>query len=429
MSKRIRELQARKAQLVKDARAITDKAAAAGVDLTEEEQKQFDTISASIVSVTRSIEREQMLAAEEAQLGVESAGIVLETQENVEKDPKRGFKSFGMFAQAVRRASSPGAQPDQRLLIGAAAPTTFGSEGVGQDGGFAVPPDYAREIWTMSLGEDSLLPMTDGVELGDSNSMVFPKDETTPWGTDGIRAYWQAEAGVVNATKPKLGTRTLRLHKLMALVPLTDELLADQNALGSYLPSKVADSIRWKANEAIMFGNGNGQPQGFMNGAALVVVAKEAGQATLTLQAMNLAKMIARLPAGSYPRSVWIVNNDVLPALFTLTLGNYPIYLPMNSGVQGNPYGTLLGRPILISQHAASFTNQGDVILVDGKFIQSITKAGGMQSATSMHLYFDADATAFRTTFRVDAQPKIAAAINPAKGANTLSPFVTLQAR
>jgi hypothetical protein len=46
-----------------------------------------------------------------------------------------------------------------------------------------------------------------------------------------------------------------------------------------------------------------------------------------------------------------------------------------------------------------------------------------------VHLYFDADATAFRTLFRVDGAPKIAAAISPAKGSTTLSPFVVLAAR
>jgi HK97 family phage major capsid protein len=427
MSKQLRELQARKAKLVNEASAITKAAADANRDLTAEEQTQFDAIAAKIRDTNAAITREEFLIEQQRSITVE--GEILSTEDNAEKDMKRGYKTFGEFAQAVRVASQPQGTVDSRLLIGAAAPTTFGGEGVGQDGGFAVPPDFAREIWTMSLGEDSFLPLTDNTELGNTNSMVFPKDETVPWGTDGIRAYWQVEAAAATATKPKLGLRTLRLHKLMALVPLTDELIADQNALGSYLPSKIADSIRWKVNEAILFGNGNGQPAGLMNSAALIVVAKESGQATLTLQVANVAKMVARLPAGSFGRAVWLLNNDVLPALFTLTLGNYPIYLPMNQGAQYNPFGTLLGRPIIVSQHAASFTNQGDIALVDFKFVQAITKAGGMQSATSMHLYFDADATAFRTTFRVDTQSKIAAALNPAKGSNTLSPFVTLQAR
>jgi hypothetical protein len=46
-----------------------------------------------------------------------------------------------------------------------------------------------------------------------------------------------------------------------------------------------------------------------------------------------------------------------------------------------------------------------------------------------MHLYFDADLTAFRTTFRMDGQSKLASPISPAKGSASLSPFVQLGAR
>jgi len=121
-----------------------------------------------------------------------------------------------------------------------------------------------------------------------------------------------------------------------------------------------------------------------------------------------------------------------LPALFTLTLGNYPIYLPVGinvGGIQVSPYGSLLGRPVFVSQHANTFSGQGDVLLADLSYYQTITKAGGMQTATSMHLYFDADLTAFRTTFRMDGQSKLAAPISPAKGSASLSPFVQLGAR
>jgi HK97 family phage major capsid protein len=434
MSKKLRELQARKTQLVESARAIADGAAKENRDMTEEEGKNFDVImgeKGQVSQVNAAIDRENMAIRQQqlidAETAVESSRIV-SVRDLRENDPKRGFNNFGEYAKAVYYSSLQGGTVDDRLLIGAAVPGTFGSEGVGQDGGFAIPPDYAKEIYMMSLGEDSLLPLTDDVELS-GNSMVFPKDETTPWGTDGIRAFWQAEATAAALSKPKIGTTTQRLHKLIALVPLTDELIDDTNALSSYLPNKVADSIRWKTNEAILFGNGNGQPAGALTSNAVITVVKESGQANLTLLPMNLAKMIARLPAGSYPRSVWLVNNDVLPALFTLTLGNYPIYIPASAGIQGNPYGSLLGRPIMISQHAQTFSAQGDVILLDLKYYRTITKAGGMQTATSMHLYFDADATAFRTTFRVDGQSKIAASITPAKGSTNLTPFVQLGAR
>jgi HK97 family phage major capsid protein len=430
MSKQLRALQARKSALVKEARALTDLAATESRDRTDAEVTAFDALRGKIDAASASIDREAALIAEEARLSASNAlGVVV--TDNRELDPKRGFASIGEFMQAVYLSQKPGKSMDERLFIGAAAPTSFGNESAGQDGGFLVPPDFSKEIFRLSLGEDSLMPLTDNVEIT-ANSMAFPKDETTPWGTNGIRAYWQGEAAAANATKPVMGLATLRLKKLMALVPTTDELLDDASALTSYLPDKVATSIRWKTNESILFGAGNGIPIGCMNAGAVVTVAKETGQATQTLVPQNLAKMIARLPPGSFGNAVWIINNDVLPALFTLSLGNYPIYLPNGltvGGIQVSPYGTLLGRPVIVSQHANTFSSQGDVMLVDLSYYQTITKAGGLQTATSMHLYFDADLTAFRTTFRMDGQSKIASAIDPAKGSSKLSPFIQLAAR
>ncbi|WP_455275126.1 phage major capsid protein [Ralstonia thomasii] len=429
MSKQLRELQARKAKHVAAMRAITDKAAAESRDLTDDEIAAFDSEKAAADRVAGAIAREEALIEAERSAGVHvPEGAHITVTENIEKDPKRGFNSFGEFAAAVRQGSARNATIDQRLAIGAAAPGTYANEAAGADGGFLIPPAFSEEIFTLTLEDDALLPMTDGVEVG-GNGMVFPKDETTPWGTDGVRAYWQAEATQANATKPKLGATSLRLHKLMGLAPVTDELLADTSALESYLPGLLARSIRWKTNEAILFGTGDGQPLGMFNGSAAVVVAKESGQATQTLLLANITKMIARLPAGSFPKSSWLVTPDALPSLFGLTLGNYPIYLPVSAGAQGSPYGTLMGRPIMVSQHAAAFSAQGDIVLVDPSYYRTITKSGGIQMATSMHLYFDADATAFRATFRVDGQPKIANPIAQAKGSNTLSPFIQLGAR
>jgi len=272
MSKQLRELQSRKATLVKDARALTDIAAAEQRDMNEEEISAFEALKARIEATSAAIDREAALIAEEAQMGHAAQlpnGSVITVVSNAESDPKHGFKSVGEFLKTVRHAQNPGSSIDDRLLIGmnrgAVAPASFGSEGAAQDGGFLVPPQFAQEIFQLSLGEDSLLPMTDNVEIT-GNTMAFPKDETTPWGTNGIRAYWQGEATPAAGTKPVLGLASLRLKKLMALVPVTDELLDDTNALSTYLPDKIATSIRWKTNESILFGSGTGVPTGCMSG-------------------------------------------------------------------------------------------------------------------------------------------------------------------
>ncbi len=433
MNKKMRELLARKSQTVSAMRAISDIAAAAGRDLSDDEVKQFDGLKAQLESTNAAIDREQMLVDAERSAGViipDDAHIT--TSNNRASDPRLGFANFGDYAKAVIRSSGPRATIDERLGINAAAPSTFGSEGVGADGGFLIPPEFSKEIFTLALTDGSLIPMTDNVETT-SNSMIFPKDETTPWGTDGVRAYWQSEANAGTATKPKFGTSVMQLHKLMGLVPLTNEVASDAATLNSYLPPLVARSIQWKTNEAILQGDGAGRPQGIYKAAAAVTVTKDGSQLASTVSTTNILNRIARLPPGSFPNAYWHITPDALPALFGLTLGNYPIYLPTSSsnggGLQLNPYGTLMGRPIIVSQHAAAFSSAGDIALLDMSYYRTLTQAGGIQTATSMHLYFDADATAFRATFRIDGQPKLAAAIAQAKGGNTLSPFVLLGAR
>src|SRR6267154_2007885 len=430
MSITLRTLQQRRTKAVADARALLDAVAATQRDdLNDAETLQYAALKADLARIDAAIAREnEQLAAEASVVAAPGNPAMIQVVENALADPKRGFKTFGEYAQCVRLAGIKGGRTDDRLLsIEAAAPTTFANEASGQDGGFLVPPEYATSIWSYSLEGTNLLPMCDGYSVT-GNSMVFPKDETTPWGTDGVRAYWQNEATAATATKPKFGITTLRLHKLMALVPLTDELMADGPTLGAYLTKKIGDSIRWKTNEAILYGIGNGQPQGALQGNAAIVFTKESGQANGTLVVLNLAKMIARLPEGSYGRAVWLINNDVLPALFTMTLGNYPIYVPIG-GFKDNPFGMILGRPAMVTQHAKSFGSQGDVQLHDLQYYRTITKAAGVETATSMHLYFDADATAFRTTFRMDGEPTIVAPIKPANGSNNLSPFIQLGGR
>ena len=427
-SKKLRDLQAKKAGLVASARALTDLAESETRDISAEESTQFEALRDQITAINTAIDRENELLAEEASLGFSAGSSVIDMGDNREKDEKRGFKSFGEFLHVVKVSSAGRNAMDERLSLVAAAPSTFGGESTGTDGGFLAPPEFSREIFSLSLTEDSLLPLTDNIEIS-GNSMVFPKDETTPWGTDGVRAYWQAEATAATATKPKFGTSILRLQKLMALVYLSDEMIDDINAMNTYLPRKFADSIRWKTNESLLFGTGNGQPLGCFSSAASVMQAKDGNQSASTVSTANILNMIARLIPGCFPRSQWLITPDALPSLFGLTLGNYPIYLPVNQGIQGNPYGTLMGRPIIVSQHSPAFSSQGDISLIDPSYIRSITKAGGIQTASSLHIAFDADATAFRATFRVDAQPKIAAPVTQAKGSKTLSAFIQLEAR
>lgn len=346
-----------------------------------------------------------------------------------------GFRNLADFAHAVRRAVQ-GAGMDQRLQN--ASLSTYGSEGVGADGGFAVPPDFRTEITNLVQGEESMFSRVDAIPTA-SNSVTVPTDETTAWGTSGVRVYSRAEANAMTQSKPVLKELTVRLNEIYALVPLTDELLEDSPMMSRLIATKAGEAMQFKMTDYIINGTGAGQPLGIMNSGALVTVSKESSQAADTIHAKNIAKMWSRMPAQVRNRSVWLMNQDCETQLMEMgfqiqnpannsATGGVPLFVPPG-GLSALPYSTLLGRPVITTEACATLGDLGDVILayLPGYFLPY--KAGGIRGDVSMHLWFDQATTAFRWTFRFGGQPWLSAPIARKNGSNTLSHFVTLEAR
>lgn len=347
---------------------------------------------------------------------------------------KHGFRSAGEFMFAVMKASQKGGQVDQRLIVNA-APGSFGSEGVGQDGGFAVPPEFRTAIMQKIMGEDSLLSLTDQQTLS-TNSITFPADETSPWqSTGGIQAYWENEGGLKTQSKLQLTEKTLKLSKVIALVPMTDELLEDAPAMASYVNRKAPEKISFKVNDAIINGSGVGQPLGILNSAGTIIVAKESGQAADSVVFQNIVKLWTSITPSARRNAKWLMNADVEQQLMSMQFPNVgsgaavPVYLPPG-GLSQSPYGTLLGREIIYTEAAQALGDQGDIIFGDLSNYLSGVKSGGVKSDVSIHLWFDYDLTAFRFVLRVGGQPWWNQPIAPFNaGSATRGFFATLAAR
>lgn len=432
MNKQIAALIAAKNGKLAEARSLIDAAEAANRDLSEAEQTQFESIQSDVGSLTTRIERLQAQELAEAQAGSvivanpNSAGAIQVGAPERHRDASGGFQSLGEFARAVvTAATSQGHNADQRLFR-AAAPSTGMRESVGADGGYLVPPEFSTQVWQLTQTSESILPMTENTEVT-GNSMSFIKDVSTRWGTDGVQAYWQGELTATTATKPVLQRESMQLEKLMVLVPVSEEMIADAAALNSYLQPKMAEKIVWKYEDAFFHGSGAGVPKGFMAGGGLVTVTKDAGHTYSAVAAVSvgdLGGMMARVLG--YQQSVWMIHQSLLTSLIKLQIGDHAAWTPPTTGIAGAPLGFLFGRPILPKESCKAPLVVGDIVLANWKGYRTITKAGGLQTATSMHLYFDADATAFRVTFRVNGQPLLGATISPANGNDTLSHFVVL---
>jgi HK97 family phage major capsid protein len=456
VDEKIRELQDKLLDLNERAQVIQATADAEARALTEDEDRELSRVLGEFSATEEEIERRRIIADQTAKLtqgqGRRSEPQQPEPQNAPQPDDsslyqprprsrvpqiqvaedrgKWGWKNMGEFGIAVRNAARQGASIDPRLIVN--APTTYSQEGVGADGGFLVPPDFRTEIWQKVNGEDSLLSRTDQQSTS-KNTMVWPADETTPWdSTGGIQAYFESESGQLTQSKVALKEKTIRLSKLTALVPVTEELMEDAPGLDSYLRKKVGEKFDFKISHKIISGTGAGEPLGILNSASIVSVTKETAQDADTIVADNISKMWARLYAPCRRNAVWLINQDIEPQLDKLSVavgtGGIPVFIPAG-GYSASPYATLKGRPIIPTQACETLGDKGDIILADLSQYLTAVKAGNVKTDVSMHLWFDYDVLAYRFILRIAGQPWWATYISPRDGSNTLSWAVTLDER
>ena len=446
----IEDLEAQQQELQEASQALVNAADEGERDLTDEELATIEANRVKVEALGKQISARRAAtpvaqgqgrrsAAEPQARGEAPANGRRTVPATVRDNARHNFTNFGEFATAVRLQAAGGNHDNDSVKKLLNAATTYGNEGAGADGGFLVPPEFSRQLWQKVEAEENLMGRCS--ELTPSgNSMVIPKDETTPWGTAGVRVYWEQEAAAATVSKAALELSTLRLHKLMALCPASDELIEDAAGYESYLQATVPGRMASTINQAIVRGTGVGQPQGILAAASLISVAKQTSQPADTIWMKNIHKMWARMYSPYRRNAVWLINQDIEPSLFGMAFqatgassdlpgtSAVPAYLPPN-GLNDSPYGSLMGRPVVPIQACSTVGDQGDIILVDLKQYWILRKAAGMKTDTSMHFYFDQGLTAFRFTFRINGQPMASAAITPQNSANTLSWAVTLDAR
>lgn len=320
---------------------------------------------------------------------------------------------------------------DEEGLLKIKSLSTYGAEGTGIDGGFAVIPTYLSEIQKYVQAEGNYMELCSNIQIA-GNGLVMPKDETTPWGTAGPQAYWGNEGVAYTQSKPKLETVEYKLKKVTALVPLTDELMEDAPAMAAYVAETAGGRINYMIGNAIFRGNGTVDPLGFLTGATTSTAASIqtiARAGTGAIATADLTTMLSYMPEWFLDGAAWFIHPTVIPSLFGLTVGNYPVFFPIGGvQTQGAQIGSLFTKPVYVSQLCRKLGAVGDMIFANMKQYQIVSKTSGMQAFSSPHLWFDQDAVAFKFRMRLDGAPKWRSGIAQADTNVTtkLSPFVAI---
>lgn len=424
--KKVLEMKAKREDARLKAMAVLNKAEAEDRFLTEDEQKEIDGYESEIRSWDESISRaEKMLAIEPEDRSVTEKP---EVKPMPNKGEEKRFATFGEQLLAAYRAAAPGGKVDERLTTRAASGL---NESTPSDGGFLVQQDFVTELLKRTYETGILASRAKKIPIStNANGMkINAVDEDSRangsrWG--GVQTYWEGEADELTGSKPKFRQLELSLKKLTGLCYATDELLQDAAALEAVIRQAFAEEFGFKIDDAILDGSGEGEPLGILKSGAIVKVEKEKDQTDI-ITVENLIKMWNRLWARSRANAVWYINQELEPYLYTLKLGDKPVYIPAG-GLSEKPYGTLFGRPVIPLEQCSAAGDIGDIVLADiGQYL--LIDKGGVKAASSIHVRFLYDESVFRFIYRVDGKPIWNKPLTPYKGSSSVSPFVTLAKR
>jgi len=443
--KSIQELREERAAKAKEIQAFHDDEKNWTPEKEAESQKTYDGLLAEYDQATRAIERaEKTLKITDDQSA--PAYTDQDIQVGADREAERPFSCLGEQLKAIHLAGPQGSRSpnvDKRLLainekIIKAAAGTGSQEEYPEEGGFFVQQDIATDLTSLAPddGNNVLLSRCEKATISSAaNSLkINGLDESSRVDGSrygGVRVYTAAELEQMTETRPKFKKIELKLDKLTGLYYCSDEELEDVAWLESSVASLFKKEFSFKVQDLIYEGSGAGEPQGILNADCTVSVAKETSQDAKTVLTENISKMWSRMPANLRGESIWIINQDVEPALDTMNLSagtaGVLTYLPPG-GIADAPYGRLKGRPVIPIEQCETLGTTGDIMLVAMSAYIFATK-GTIQAASSIHLKFDYNQTAFRWTYRVDGQPRFQDKLTPFKGTGTLSPFVKLATR
>lgn len=442
---KLKELRQKKAELMNNKlglKAQYDEFHAALIKdgLNEDQKTKFkgikdeaEALNGKITDIEGFIAEYEVLAEQER---TATGFVVSEAELNGAQVAKPVFASLGEQLQAIAKSALPENSVDQRLLEVQNA-ATGGSAGVSSDGGYFIQDDFSTDLIKRVYDEGILANRTRQVEISAKSNkfktnMIDETSRATGSRMGGVQIYRAAEADTVTAKKPKFAKIDLELEKLMGLAYMTDELMEDATALESVYKEAFTSEFAFTVDDEIFRGTGSGQCLGLLKSDALVTVAKEAGQGADTIVAENIINMYSRLWSRSRPKAAWFINQEIEPQLHQMTIetgtgSGQLVYMPPG-GLSQAPYGTMYGLPVIPIEHGSALGDKGDIVLADLSQYLMIKK-GGLKQDVSAHVRFINGEMTFRFTMRNNGQPMWEKPLTPYKGANTLSPYVTLAER
>lgn len=336
-------------------------------NLDEAADQRFDDLKSEIRAYDTRLEAFEMVQAGKDDLKKRSGTF----KPDLDKNQDRGILNFeggpvsdrsyaGMFNQGRE------IQMDEAEIVRFRDTMV---EGVGSDGGLAVPEPVAAKWLDESLPNEIIRPRAQVWPMTSATRQAIGWDTKDLSGGDffgGFAMEFLGEEGEGTKQKGKLHSILMHAKKGAIFVDISNELREDGTGFEAQLEKAMKTSLSLGMDYHFIQGNGVGQPLGILEDPAYIAVSKEDGQAADTLNFSNVSKMFARMYPAGRSKAVWLANETVIPQLLsglTITVGTGGEVV--SALKESNGTFTILGRPVVFTPNLPILGDAGDIVFAD----------------------------------------------------------------
>jgi len=395
----LKKMRDERGKLVKDARAIQDKADTEERKLTAEESEQFDKLMERQQELADQIQREvDLKEAERAAAEVEAKATKGEQRDTTKPETPEEQRDKAVMTQ-FRSYLLTGQVPMEAQELRAM------QADVDVSGGYLVPPEQfvrqliqAKDNLVFIRQHATVIPVTDGESLG------VPSLDTDP-----ADAAWTAEIGSVSEdSSMAVGKRSLDPHQLTKLVKVSIKLLRKSAFPAEQL---VRDRLAYKfgvsEEKGFLTGNGAGQPLGVFTASAHGISTSRdvsTGNTTTEIRSDGLIEAVYSVKAGYLPNARWIFHRDAVKQIRKLKDGDGQyIWAP---GLKEGQPDTILNYPFHMSEYAPNTFTTGLYVGLFGDFSYYwIADSLAMEIQRLVELYAGNSQVGFIGRQEVDGMP------------------------
>lgn len=363
----LKEKLEKRAELIAEARKITDKAETEKRKLSDEESAKFDSIIDEAQEIKDSIDRENRMlkAGEEVELAFEKTKAELKRGGNSSGEIKSNLevidsKEYRSAIQKYLKGSLSALTPEEHRSL---------SQGSASDGGYLVPAEQFVA---------NLLKKVDDIVRIRSLATVYKLNKAVSLGVPSLEtniadADWTSEIGTGSEdTAMAFGKRALFPAALAKLVKISDTLLRN-----SPLPVEqiVMDNMAMKfgvtEEKGFLTGNGASQALGVFTASVNGIstgrdVSTDNTSTAITVDGLINAKFALKEQYMMSPKTAWMFHRDAVRNIAKLKDSTNQ-YLWEQSIRAGQP-DTLLGFPVYMSEFVPNTFTTGLYVGILGDF-------------------------------------------------------------